>query len=49
MMVIDTDSHSLAQMDLMPYGVSVAKRGWATKHNILNSKEYNEIEKWLKS
>lgn len=45
---IHTDSHKMSQMDLMQYGVSVARRGWAKKNDILNTKEYNEIEKWIK-
>lgn len=40
---IDTDSHAVEQMDLMQYGVSVARRGWATKDDILNAQEYNKI------
>ncbi len=46
-LVIDTDSHALDQMDLMQYGVSVARRGWATKHDILNTLEYNELAEWF--
>ena len=45
---IDTDSHKASQMDLMQYGVSVARRGWATKDDILNALEYNEFREWLK-
>lgn len=47
-LVINTDSHAASQMELMTYGVSQAKRGWATKHDILNTREYNDIIKWLK-
>lgn len=46
---IDTDSHALEQMDLMRYGVDVARRGWATKHDILNALEYNELNTWFLS
>lgn len=45
--VIDTDAHATEHMDLMRYGVSVARRGWATKHDILNTLEYNAFKKWL--
>lgn len=45
--VINTDAHEVDHMDLMRYGVSVARRGWATKHDILNSLGYNEFRKWL--
>lgn len=48
-MVIDTDSHALWQMDLMRFGVSVARRGWATKNDILNTMGYNTFKTWLKS
>ncbi len=44
---INTDAHNLDQMDLMRYGVSVARRGWATKHDIVNCLGYNEFTKWL--
>ncbi len=30
-MIINTDSHAVDQMNLMQYGVSVARRGWAEK------------------
>ena len=44
---IATDSHALPHMDLMKYGVAVARRGWATKGDIINSLEYNDIAAWL--
>ncbi len=44
---INTDSHASTQMDLMEYGVSVARRGWATKDDILNSFEYNTLKSWF--
>ncbi len=46
-LVIGTDSHQHSQMELMFYGVSQARRGWATKHDIINTKPYNMIRKWL--
>ena len=47
-MVINTDSHASYQMDNMKFGVSMARRGWATKSDILNTLDYNEFMKWLK-
>ncbi len=44
---LGTDSHAVVGMDFMKYGVSVARRGWATKHDILNCLGYNEFRKWL--
>jgi DNA polymerase (family 10) len=46
-MVIDTDSHAVWQMTLMKYGVSLARRGWATKNDILNTLSYNELLDWI--
>ncbi len=36
-MIINTDSHAVDQMDLMFYGVSVARRGWAEAKDIVNT------------
>jgi DNA polymerase (family 10) len=47
-MVIDTDSHAIGQMTLMKYGIFMARRGWATKNDILNTLSYNEFLEWLK-
>jgi len=47
-MIINTDSHAIDQMDLMQYGVTVARRGWAQKRDILNTMEYNELANWFK-
>ena len=46
--VIDTDSHAVSQMTLMKHGVAMARRGWATKNDIINTLSYNEFMKWLK-
>jgi len=48
-LVIDTDSHQLDQMNNMEFGVSVARRGWAEKHDILNALPYNRFIEWIKS
>ncbi len=47
-LAINTDSHATEQMNLMKYGVSVARRGWATKSDILNTMEYNKLIAWFK-
>lgn len=45
--VINSDTHELVNMSYLPYGVSVARRGWATKDDIMNSLSYNKIKQWL--
>lgn len=47
-LAINTDSHTSSQMVLMKYGVAMARRGWATKDDIINTLSYNELAKWLK-
>ncbi|MBU2545220.1 DNA polymerase/3'-5' exonuclease PolX [Patescibacteria group bacterium] len=36
-MVIGTDAHQISQLDLMNFGVSQARRGWAEKEDIINT------------
>lgn len=45
--MIDTDSHAVEQMTNMPFGVSVARRGWAEKKDIGNTWEWKDLEKWF--
>lgn len=46
-LVISTDSHARDQMELIRYGVSVARRGWAQKKDIVNTLGYNDFVKLL--
>lgn len=46
-MTINTDSHQISQMDNMDEGVSVARKGWAQKDDIINCWGYDKIQKWL--
>ena len=47
-MCIDTDAHAVDQMDMMKYGVAVARRGWATAKDIVDTMEYNGFKEWLR-
>ncbi len=44
-MVINTDSHQLEHMEIMRYGVSVARRGWATATDIVNTWDWTKFSK----
>lgn len=46
-LVVNTDSHAVEQMENMLYGVSVARRGWATKNDIVNTMRYEEFRNWI--
>ena len=46
-MVIGTDSHAPNQMEFMPLGVSVARRGWLEAKNVANTLTLGELRKLL--
>ena len=46
-LTLGTDAHHVDHMDNMPWGVSVARRGWATKKDIVNSYSLTQFEKEL--
>jgi len=45
---IDTDSHAVSHMDNMEFGVSVAKRGWCERKDIVNTMPYDKLSQWIK-
>jgi DNA polymerase (family 10) len=47
-MVISTDAHKKGDLDFMPYGVSVARRGWLEKRDVLNTVTAQTIEKRMR-
>ncbi len=44
---IDTDAHAVMQMDNMFYGVSVARRGWLDKDDIINTQSLKKVSEWI--
>ena len=48
-LIINTDSHAADWLLGMRYGVSVARRGWAEKKDIINTLSLQEFEKILRS
>jgi DNA polymerase (family X) len=47
--VINTDTHVTNQFDFMTYGVSVARRGWVEKKDVLNTLEYDDLIRRLQA
>ncbi len=47
-MVINTDSHHKEQMRYMELGVAQARRGWAEKEDIINTKPLKKLLKYFK-
>ena len=46
--VINTDAHAVGHMRYMKYGVGVARRGWLTKDDVVNTRTLTELLKMLK-
>jgi len=46
--VIDTDAHSIEDLNDMEYGVMTARRAALEAGDVLNTKSLTEMEKWLK-
>jgi DNA polymerase (family X) len=48
-MAIGTDSHTISQLDQMPFGVAVARRGWLERKDLLNSLSLDDLRERLKA
>ncbi|MDD5147159.1 MAG: DNA polymerase/3'-5' exonuclease PolX [Candidatus Daviesbacteria bacterium] len=46
--VINTDAHEVSQMDNMRFGVAGARRGWATKKDVVNTWDWTDLAKWFR-
>ncbi|RME55571.1 DNA polymerase/3'-5' exonuclease PolX, partial [Candidatus Woesearchaeota archaeon] len=46
--VINTDAHSVNQLNNIRYGVTVARRGWLEKKNVINALSLNEFVNYFK-
>ena len=45
--VIDTDAHAPEHFRFIKLGEAIARRGWATKQDILNTKTLKELKKYI--
>lgn len=45
---LGTDAHSVSGLEMMPYGVDVARRGLAEKKDMINCWDYDKIMKWIR-
>ncbi len=44
---INTDAHTIGQLDYMRFGVSVARRAWLTPKDVLNALPERQLVAWL--
>jgi DNA polymerase (family 10) len=42
-MIINTDSHEISQLKTIDSGVYRARRGWAEKDDIINTRELDDL------
>lgn len=45
--IIDTDAHEISQMENMPYGISVARRGWVEAKEVVNTWDWKDLAEWF--
>lgn len=48
MVAINTDAHSQLELANVTLGLSMARRGWLTRENVVNTKSAAEVIAWLK-
>lgn len=48
-LTLGSDAHTAESLQLLPYGVSVARRAWLEPHDIINTYSYQQVHSWLKS
>jgi len=47
-LAINTDSHSIEQLEAMKYGIAVARRGWLSRKDVLNTLPLEQFLKAIK-
>ncbi len=47
-MAVDSDAHAAAQFSVLEFGISQARRGWATRNDIINAWPLDKMLKFLK-
>lgn len=45
---INPDAHRIEDMQYVPYGVGIARKGWVTKDEVINTKPLKAMEAWLR-
>jgi DNA polymerase (family 10) len=47
LLAIDTDAHSVGQLELMRYDVSQARRDWVEARSVVNTWTWAKLSRWL--
>jgi DNA polymerase (family 10) len=46
-LAINTDAHSIAELDVMRFGLGQARRGWLEAGDVLNTRPWADLRKLL--
>jgi DNA polymerase (family X) len=47
-LAINTDAHTPDNLDLLSYGITTARRGWATAEHVINAWPWERFSAWLR-
>lgn len=47
LIAIDSDAHDLRGLDVMEYGIGIARRGWVEKDSVINTWPLDQLLEWL--
>jgi DNA polymerase (family 10) len=47
-LVVSSDAHFLSALDWVQWGIGMARRGWATRDDILNTRSLAELQPLLR-
>ena len=47
-LTIDCDAHEPSNLDLMPFGLAVARRAWTPPERVLNTRGLAEVLDWAR-
>ena len=48
LLAINTDAHREAHLDLMDYGITIARRGWVEARHVVNTWSFERFSAWMK-
>jgi DNA polymerase (family X) len=47
LIAIDSDAHDLSGLEVMEYGVGIARRGWVEAESVVNTWDVDRLMNWL--
>jgi DNA polymerase (family 10) len=48
-LAINTDAHSASDFDVLPFGITTARRGWVRPGDVINTWSIDQFIKWMRS